>query len=139
MKNRARFHLKHEYPNINGIPIAFEELQLPASHLDLTKDDNFNNHHGAHTARMFGRSAISQTFRDLAIFQDVIPKDTHALAHRLYEPILHLPNEAVMLDVIDEQRAQNGLLRYGSARFPTYKAIDDNLWSYLLQEYQEVA
>lgn len=138
MKRRG-FHLKSEYPNYNGVPAPFHELELPPSELDLTKQENFNNHHGAHTARMFGRSAISQTFRDLAIFQDVTPKDTHAIAHALFEPILHLPNEVTMLDIIDEQRAQNGLLRYGSARFPTYKGIDDELWHTLMDEYSEIA
>ena len=137
MKNRERFHLKREYPNRNGVPVPIEEL---LSEEDLLNEDcERNNHHGAHTARMFGRSAISQTFRDLAIFQDVIPVNAHARLHRLYEPILHLPNEVVMMDIIDEQRAQNGLLRYGSARFPMYKEIDDVLWSNLLEEYKEVA
>jgi hypothetical protein len=82
MGNRIR--LTREYPTNNGVPIPFHELDLPVSTLDLTKPESFNNHHGNFTARTFGRLAISQTFRDLAIFQYVTPRDVHALAHDRY-------------------------------------------------------
>lgn len=129
--------LPREYPNYDGVPVPFHELELPPSAMNLELQESFNNHHGAHTARMFGRTAISQTFRDLAIFQDVIPKDTHSIAHYLYEPIQHLPDLVTMLDIIDEQRMKNGLLRYGSARNPTYKGITDDLYHSLMLEYND--
>jgi hypothetical protein len=131
--------ITREYPTNNGIPVPFHEIDLPMSQLDLTKQESMNNHHGAYTAHMFGRLAISQTFRDLNCFQDVTPKDVHAITHDRFEPPTHLPDLITMLDIIDEQRLQNGLLRYGSAHHPTYKGITQELWHTLMEEYNNVA
>lgn len=136
MSNRLR--LTREYPTNNGVPVPFHELDLPVSTLDLTKPESFNNHHGNFTARSFGRLAISQTFRDLAIFQYVTPRDTHAIAHDRYEPSRRLPDLETMMEIIDEQRAQNGLLRYGSANFPRYKGISEDLIRTLNLEYNQI-
>lgn len=131
--------IPREYPNYNGIPAPFHEIEMPVSHLDLDKQESFNNHHSCFTARVFGRTAISQTFRDLAIYQDVIPKDVHAITHDRYDPPKHLPDLLTMLDIIDEQMMQNGLLRYGSALHPTYKGITNELREILMQEYSMIA
>jgi hypothetical protein len=135
----SKMRLTREYPNYNGVPAPFYELELPLSVLDLDKQENYNNHHWCFTARAFGVLAISQTFRDLSIFQSVEAKDRHGMAHYLYEPPKQMPSLIDMVDIIDEQRAQGGLLRYGSARFPTYKAITPELWSTLMNEYNEAA
>ena len=134
MKRAPR--LTREYPTFgNGVPIPFHELGLPQSNLDLTRQDSFNNHHWCFTAREFGRLAITQTFRDLAAFQSVEPKDTHMLAHYLFDQPKKKPELITMMDIIDQQRAVNGLLRYGSANHPIYKGIDDELWHTLNMEY----
>lgn len=131
--------LTREYPTIGGIPVDPKELNLPASRLDLDYQGNFNNHHWNFTKRQFGALAIAQTFRNLDRFQTVLPRDTHQELHRRFEPVKHLPDLVTMLDVIDEERQNNGLIKLGSANNPIYQPISPELFHDLMLEYNEVA
>lgn len=136
---RGITRLTREYPNYNGIPVDPKELSLPKSMLDLSRAESINNHHWNFRARKFGATLISQTFRDLDVFQTVLPKDTHAILHDRYDEPHTMPDQTAMIEIIDEQRAANGLLRYGSANHPHYRGIDDTLWNELMREYNMVA
>lgn len=134
--------LSREHPTIfGGIPVQTSELLggLPRTRLNMSRQENVNNHHMAYARRLMGATAIGQTFRDLDIMQVVLPKDVHSVFHMTYEPLRRQPDQIAMLDIIDEQRAIHGLLRYGSANYPTYKGIDDELWHTLMLEYNDTA
>lgn len=132
--------LSREVPTTHGgIPVDPRELDMPVTMMDIEFQNEVNNHHMMWMRKLFGRTAISQTFRDLNINQLVWPKDTHNTFHALYDPIKTLPDPVAMLDIIDEQRQMNGLLRYGSAGLPRYRKIDDELWSQLMNEYNELS
>ena len=132
--------LSREVPTTHGgIPVDIRELEMPETMMDIDHQYEVNNHHRMWQKQLFARFAISQTFRDLDIHQLVLPKDTHNTFHALYDPITTLPDPVAMLDIIDEQRAVNGLLRYGSASNPTYKRISPELWSVLMAEYNNAA
>ena len=90
------------YPvNERGFPVPVEELQLPQILNGVE-----NNHHMNYYARLFGRFAISETFRNLESFQVMMPFHTHEELHKRYSGI-QLPSFNSMVDRI-EQAQQDG-------------------------------
>lgn len=82
------------------------ELGLPESNLDLELPQNFNNHHNAWTRRRMGEFAITQTFRDLARHQFLMPRDTHANLHLMFDPPKFPTLEQAMGEVMEAYEAK---------------------------------
>lgn len=120
--------------NIDGFPVAFEELDLPLSSLDATKQDTYHNHHWFYTRREMGQLALTQTLRDLAAYQTVTAKDIHSVYHMLYLPP-KLPSPRRMMDRVDKAFTTGELLRYGSASLPTYGRISGAIYAACLDDY----
>lgn len=127
--------LAREYPNVNGFPVSPGELELPPTMLNPERQDSYNNHHLCWTARRMGEFVITQTWRDLAKNQAILPKDIHAVLHDRYEPPKHLPDLTDLMDEIDACYQSQSLLRYGSAANPTYNVISEAKYRLIQQEY----
>jgi len=120
-----------------GISLAFEELDLPETHLE-GKYYNETNHHYAFTKSTMSSLAIYTTFRNLDAIQAQQPADVHDYFHRKYgPPELLKPVQA--LDEIMRQYAIGGLIRIGSARHPEYKEIQESKIIQLKQEYNAIS
>ena len=74
------------YPTRAGVAIPPFELDLPESHLDPNKIKNYNLHHGAWTAKFFGKCVLLQTMRNLEANQGLLLLDTHQWLHDTYDP-----------------------------------------------------
>lgn len=79
-----------------GFPVAVDELNLP-----FMVDNKENLHHLNYYRRLFASTAISQTFRDLASFQEMMPVNRHEELHKRYTGI-KLPPKENMLERIEE-------------------------------------
>lgn len=121
-----------------GIPIPPEELGFRVG-----LERRTNNHHMNFCAKSFGKLAISQTFRDLELFQRDMPITEHDRLHRLYSGI-EVPSLITMMDVIAGEVATGGLLKvYNTTRrsdHPHYltRRIKPDEWKFLKQEYGQL-
>jgi hypothetical protein len=75
-----------------GVPLSVAEVGIP-----YIESKYWNNHHLNFYARQFGATAISQSFRDLERYQEMMPKQSHVLLHQKFGGIA-LPAAGVMLD-----------------------------------------
>ena len=123
-------------PTLHGVAISPFELGLPESHLDLSNDRNWNNHHQAFAARAFGSLALFQTFRDLERHQFIMPVDQHDTLHRLYGPP-KMPTIKEAMDVVVEAYEGSERLRRGSAGNPTFQMIGLDVLHRVSQDYNE--
>lgn len=123
------------YPLDGAQPVPYECTPLGRldSRYNLNKETSFNNHHYIFTARKMGNLAITQTWRDLAKNQVVMPKDIHSELHQMYDPP-EVPDLRQIYDYVDLAYMNGEMLRYGSARAPIYKPISHNLMEHLKQE-----
>lgn len=117
-----------DYPTRNGLPISPFELDLPAS-----RERRRNNHHSAWTASVMSRLAVTQTFRDLEAYQDIMPLDQHNWIHHEYEPP-RIDLQAVF-DRVMQAYDLSERLRLGSAFKPVYKPISDEKLAKIKREY----
>ena len=88
-------------------------------------------------ARLFGRFAISQTFRDLDPFQVKQHFLTHELLHKLYGGIL-LPPFNNMIDRIEQGQAEGEQLRIRLSGGYVYHPITDIHLKTLHAEYNQI-
>jgi len=122
------------YPTRHGVGISPFELGLPESHLDLSREQNWNNHHNGWEARAFGSLALLQTFRDLERHQFLMPVDQHDTLHRLYSPPAMPTIEQAMNIVVEAQEAGERL-RTGSARNPVFKSLTKDVLRRVSNDY----
>jgi len=125
------------YPTRNGVAISPYELSFSPSRLDLSNEYNFNLHHAEFTRREFGRFALLDTFRSLSSNQYILPIDTHAELHRLYNPP-DLPTPEQAMDRIQQAVDSGEPLRYGSALHPEYRPIGKEILRLINREYLEL-
>lgn len=86
------------YPTRRGIAVPITEIWLPESKLNLNREKNFNNHHNEWGRRTMGKTAITQTLRDLNRHQFLMPVDVHNELHRRYSP----PDKPTLRQAMDE-------------------------------------
>ena len=121
------------YPTRNGIAIPPYELSLPGSRLDLGNTRNFNNHHNEWTRRTMGRLTVTQTLRDLARLQFILPKDVHERLHRTYEPPM-LPTIAQAIDEIMDAYENGESLKVLQTRHYVEVGITEQLIQHIKNE-----
>ena len=124
--------MAREYPtDKRGVPLPVGEVGVP--YLESEKE---NNHHKAYFRRAFAATAISQAFRDLERFQEIMPVRSHELLHRKFGGIA-VPHAGVMLDEIYEAKEQNEKLKIydQSLKQYVYYDITDDYVSTLSQQY----
>lgn len=134
----ALSRLSRELPTINGFPVDPSELGLPRTELNPDRQDSYNNHHMIWTARRMAQLVITQTWRDLAKNQHVMPRDVHAVFHDRYDPPRDLPDLTALMDEIDEAYQSGALLRYGSASTPSYNVITESRYRTIQAEYNRL-
>ena len=122
-------------PTRNGVAISPFELNLPESHLDLSREQSWNNHHNGWEARTFGSLALLQTFRDLERHQFLMPIDQHDILHRLYAPPV-IPTMQEAMFVVSEAYDASERLRTGSARNPVYYTIGNDVMRRVTLDYK---
>lgn len=130
--------LERPYPTINGFPVDPYELELPKSRFEITTPREVNNHHLCFTKRKMGLLAITETWRNLAENQVVMPIDTHAILHSQYGPPKDLPDLLELVDYLEEAYEKGKMLKFGSANFPSYSPISPELRHEYLREYGEL-
>jgi len=86
-----------KYPTRNGISIPIHEIELPPTHFERPELHS-NNHHNMWGRKTMGRTAITQTLRDLDRLQFVMPVDVHNSLHQLYAP----PEKPTLRQAMDE-------------------------------------
>lgn len=126
-----------QWPTVNGIAIPLEEIWLPESNLDLTKRENFNNHHLEYTARTFGRSILLQVVRNLDCHQELIPLDVHDYIHRKYsdtEP----PTPRQAMDEIYRAYHANEQLHCKEGHTYVYSPITQEVLKRCIANYNKV-
>lgn len=134
----AIHRLSRELPTINGFPVDPSELDLPVTMLNPDRQESYNNHHMCWTARRMGLLAITQTWRDMAKNQHVLPRDVHAVFHDRYDPPKDLPDLTALMDEIDEAYQTGALLRFGSASTPSYNVISEARYRAIQDEYNRL-
>jgi len=122
------------YPTRNGVGISPFELGLPESDLDLSREQNWNNHHNGWEARAFGSLALLQTFRDLERHQFLMPVDQHDTLHRLYSPPA-MPTIEQAMNIVVEAHDAGERLRTGSARNPVFKSLTKDVLRRVSNDY----
>ena len=121
-----------KYPtDPRGVPLSVAEVDIP-----YLESDRENNHHLNFYRRAFGATALSQAFRDLERFQEIMPVRSHELLHRKFGGIA-VPHAGVMLDEIYEAKEQNEKLKIydQSLKQYVYYDINDELWHGLSKDY----
>ena len=118
-----------------GIPLTAAEAGVP-----YIESEKQNNHHRAYFKRMFGSTAISQTFRDLDRFQEIMPVNSHIELHKRFAGIA-LPAANIMLDEISEAQELGETLKiYNLAKrqYEHHPILDERL-DLLKQEYNALS
>ena len=129
----GRMAEQRPYPvDERGFPVPVEELQLPQI---LNGVENW--HHYNYTASLFGRYAISQTFRDLEGFQTKLPFLTHEELHKRYGGI-KLPPFINMIDRIEQGQAEGEQLRIRALGGYVLHRITDIHLKTLYAEYNTI-
>ena len=100
MKRRAWVEQRPYPVDERGFPVPVEELNLPQMENGVE-----NMHHMNYYARLFGRFAISETFRNLESFQVKLPVLTHEYLHQHYGGI-ELPPFNNMLERIEQAHSE---------------------------------
>ena len=132
--------MERAYPvDAMGLPVSYHELGLPDSRLNLDRRANYNFHHYAYSAKMYGRFVLTAAFRNLEDMQTLMPKDEHVWLHQRYGPPPK-PQPAVMLDRLDEAREVGEALHIfnRSIRDYEYLPITDEHWTQILKSYEEL-
>lgn len=118
-------------PTRNGIAVPVWELSLPDS-----QEERTNNHHNEWTARRMGELAVTQYLRDLERHQYVMPVDTHAYLHRLYEPPELPTEEQAAREIIDAHDKGERFKRYDHRiRRYRYEEVPRELADQLIAQY----
>ena len=98
-----------KYPTRNGLIISPYELGY-AEPTETDIDSRLTtNHHGYFTKKMYGRTAIRHTFRNLVDHVSPLVKEEHQELHDKYTPP-QMPHLGLMVDVLDEYMALNGVI-----------------------------
>lgn len=114
---------KTPYPTIDGIAIEVEDLILPDSRLNPNNLNNMNNHHMEFYHRWYLSNQLFKTLVNLDALQTAMMMDTHAILHEQFGPP-KMPTAYQARDFIEDQMQQNGNIRTGSYKHPTYTPLE---------------
>lgn len=121
-----------KYPTREGLPIPVREaLDYEPMHLR-----HCNNHHSLWTARNMGKLVVTQTLRDLAEYQDVMPRTAHQRLHDTYDPP-EIDIQAAF-DRVMQAYDDGELMREGSAYRPHYRYISLDKINRISKEYEQL-
>lgn len=125
------------YPMRGAIFIPIHQLDIPATAFRHSGERTQTNHHYLFTANMAARFIITQTFRDLAANQEVLPRAGHNWLHNNFYPP-KLPNLGVIMERLDNALDAHEMLRYGTAHLPQLAPMTQDLWTMCDQEYSQI-
>jgi len=114
---------KNPYPTIDGVAIEVNNLVLPDSRLNPDNINNMNQHHLEFYHRWYLSNQLFRTFVNLDALQTAMMIDTHAILHERFGPP-KMPTPYQARDFIEDQMQQNGNIRTGSYKHPTYTPLD---------------
>lgn len=117
--------------------VPIHQLNIPSAPFKSRGERTMTNHHYAFTAGMMGRLGITQTFRDLAANQEVLPREGHNWLHQNFSPPV-MPNLTSIMERLDNALDAQELLRYGTAHLSRFIHMDRDIWAACDQEYNQI-
>ena len=126
------------YPTRDGLPVPVDEVYLPPSRLDPSNEYNYNRHHYYYSARMYERSILLTTLRNLETSQVMMLKDQHNMGrtalHSLYSPP-RMPKISRVMEHLEKEKEAGTMLMVGSKGKYTPRKFSDGIWGQIKRDY----
>lgn len=128
--------MTERYPSIHGVGVSPLDIWLPESQLDPEINKNYNNHHTAFYARMYGGFLLSRVFHDLASNQTYMLRDVHAWLHEYYGPP-EKPTPLEMVDAIEEAWETSQVLQIRQSGGYFQRPLDTSIRNLCVDDYNK--
>ena len=123
----------------NGLALPPYEIDLPESRIPtelLGEGEPYvNNHHRYYIARLYGKTILTATFRQLEHHVDPLPVDVHRNLHQRYKGV-PIPPDDIMLETI-EQALEDGRMMYQGTSTRKLIPITDDRMRRVKRDYTE--